>query len=206
MNKQFRNSALLVVDVQNDFCPGGALGVQDGDQIVPIINRLMPLFPQVYSTQDWHPVKHCSFMEQGGIWPPHCVQHTRGAEFHRDLHQQEINRFFYKAVEIEKDAYSGFEGSDENANSLQAVLQEKKITRLYIAGLATDYCVKATAIDGLQNGYDVYVIVDAVEAVNVKSGDGEKALEEILKRGAHLIRSDELIKKARRASATGDLG
>ena len=204
MNKRFQNSAILVVDVQNDFCPGGALGIQDGDKLIPIANKLMPLFPLVLATQDWHPLNHCSFREQGGIWPPHCVQNTKGAELHPGLHTKEIDRFFFKAFSADKDAYSGFEGLDEKGCSLDAVLRNEKINRLYIAGLATDYCVKATAFDALKNGYEVYVIVDAVQAVNVNEKDGEKALAELESLGAHLLNSVALLKKVSRASASGD--
>jgi nicotinamidase/pyrazinamidase len=204
MNRQFQNSALLVVDIQNDFCPGGALGIQDGDRVIPIVNKLMPLFPLVLTTQDWHPANHCSFLDQGGIWPPHCVQNTTGAELHTNLNRKEIDHYFFKAFTAAADAYSGFDGFDENRRGLIEVLQEKKITRLYIAGLATDYCVKATAIDAIANGYDVYVITDAIQAVNVHENDGEKALAELAGRGAQLINSVALVKKARRASASGE--
>jgi nicotinamidase/pyrazinamidase len=204
MNKQFQNSALLVVDVQNDFCPGGALGIQAGDRVIPVVNKLMPLFPLVLATQDWHPANHCSFLEQGGIWPPHCVQNTKGAELHPSLDRQEIDRFFFKAFTVDKDAYSGFEGFDEEERSLNAVLHEQQMKKLYIAGLATDYCVKATALDALKNGYEVYVILDAVQAVNVNEKDGEQALAEIASKGGQLIKSVALLKKARRASASGD--
>ena len=201
MSKQLDYAALLVVDVQNDFCPGGALGIRDGDRIVPVVNRLMPLFPLVLTTQDWHPAGHCSFLEQGGIWPTHCVQNTPGAELHSALNQSGIDHYFFKAFTVDRDAYSGFEGVDETGNQLHEWLRGEAITRLYIAGLATDYCVKATALDAIKNGYEVFVILDAIQAVNVNEKDDEKALDEMAARGAHLVLSDELLESVKSASA-----
>jgi len=187
------SDALVLVDIQNDFCPGGSLAVDEGDQVVPVVNRLMKVFPFVVSTQDWHPPNHKSFKARGGPWPPHCVQGTAGAELHQDLDTATIADYFRKASDPDKDAYSEFEGCDVEGHSLDAVLRAKGITRIYVAGLATDYCVKATVLDGLRLNYGVYVVTDAVRAVNVEPGDGERALAEMAGNGANLIKSEEIV-------------
>lgn len=181
-------SCLIVVDVQRDFCPGGALGVNGGDEIVPVLNLWIHQFlkknlPVLY-TQDWHPQDHISFLDQGGIWPPHCVQSTPGASFCPGLTVQgEICR---KGYLKDCEAYSGFDGSVGalGGPSLHQWLKKKKVSRIYAGGLATDYCVKATVLDGLKKGYQVTVLKNAIRAVNVKPGDAEKALDEMAKTGA----------------------
>src|SRR6185369_14718732 len=150
----------------NDFCPGGALAVSEGDQIVPIVNRLIREFPLVISTQDWHPPNHISFKEQGGPWPPHCVQGTRGAELHPDLETGTISHYFHKATSPAKDHYSEFEGKDAEDRTLDGLLKTSGVAKLYVVGLATDYCVLEPVLDGLKYGYDVYVVTDAMRAVN----------------------------------------
>jgi nicotinamidase/pyrazinamidase len=195
-------SALILVDIQNDFCPGGALAVAEGDAIVELVNRLIPAFQLVISTQDWHPADHISFAEQGGPWPPHCVQGTVGAQLHSALDQEDISYYFRKASSPDKDAYSEFEGTDDKGRMLDEVLRVHNVKRIYVVGLATDYCVKATALDGLNHGYDVYVVTDAVRAVNVAPGDGEKALEELAQAGAQLITSDQLLASSGSRHAT----
>lgn len=204
MSQQFNHTALILVDLQNDFCAGGALAVPEGDEIIEVVNQLMPLFPFIVATQDWHPSDHQSFIEQGGVWPPHCVQNTRGAQLHPALKQTSIDGYFRKAFTADNDSYSGFDGVDETGRSLNERLKQKKIERLYVTGLATDYCVKYTALDALKNGYEVFLISDAMRAVNVKDGDGERALQELIGKGAHLISSRELLELARSASASGD--
>jgi nicotinamidase/pyrazinamidase len=204
MGQKFIHSALILVDIQNDFCPGGALAVPDGDGIVEVVNKLMPLFPLIVATQDWHPANHISFQEQGGVWPPHCVQNSRGAQLHPSLNQNGIDHYFRKAFSADNDSYSGFDGVEENGRSLNETLMEKKIKKVYVAGLATDYCVKETALDALNNSYEVFVITDAVRAVNVNEGDGEKALNELTSLGANLITSNEIIDRGKTASASGD--
>lgn len=174
----FDNAALILVDIQNDFCPGGALAVRDGDQVVPVANRLSPKFPVVVATQDWHPANHCSFK----IWPPHCVQDTPGAELHRDLDQSRITCRVRKGFARDEDSYSGFPGLDE-------VLREHGVKELFVVGLATDYCVRATVLDGLKLGYEVNVVTDGVRAVDVKPGDGAKALAQMAEAGAALLES-----------------
>jgi nicotinamidase/pyrazinamidase len=166
--------ALIIVDVQNDFCPGGALAVPDGDAVVPIINRVIDRFPLVVATQDWHPAHHCSFIEQGGTWPPHCVAGSEGAELHPCLRADSINIRIRKATTPEADAYSGFQGTD-----LTEQLHSREVDAVTVVGLATDYCVKATALDAKAAGFQVTVLAGACRAVDVQPGDGERALEEM---------------------------
>jgi nicotinamidase/pyrazinamidase len=179
--------ALLVIDVQNDFCPGGALEVPDGDAVVPVINALMPDFEHVIATQDFHPPEHSSFEEQGGQWPVHCVQGTDGAELHPELHASALDQIIQKGTEVATDGYSGFAGTD-----LTAQLQRLGVQRVFVAGLATDYCVKATVIEAIEHGFDAVVITDAIRAVNRKPRDGEDALAEMEAAGATLLTSDEI--------------
>ena len=199
--KRFPHSALVLVDIQNDFCPGGALAVAEGDETVSVANRLMPHFPLIISTQDWHPINHVSFRERGGPWPPHCVQGTEGADLHPDLNRTPISHYFFKASSVDNDAYSEFEGADDTGHSLDEVLRSNGVKRLYVAGLATDYCVRATVLDGVSRGYEVYVCTDGVRAVNVDPMDGEKALNEMSNAGAHLVTSDEILESVRAGSA-----
>ena len=181
------HDALLVVDVQNDFCPGGALEVPSGGDIVEVVNWLMPHFEHVLATQDFHPPGHSSFEEQGGPWPEHCVQGTKGAEFHPGLDTSRIDEVVQKGTDVDVDGYSGFAGTD-----LGEQLKDLDITRVFIAGLATDYCVRATALDAIDNSMDVVVITDAIAAVDANDGDGDKALAEMRKAGAVLVASEEL--------------
>jgi len=190
---RFNDSVLVLVDIQNDFCPGGALAVREGDQVVPVANRLIPRFPVVVTTQDWHPADHCSFKTQGGPWPPHCVQGSRGAELHPDLDQSRITFHVRKAFTRHADSYSEFAGADGQGRSLDDLLRKHEVKRLYVVGLATDYCVRATVLDGLQHGYEVFVITDGIRAVNVHPDDGAKALAEMKQAGAHLVTSKEVL-------------
>lgn len=196
MAPQLVEGALILVDVQNDFCPGGALAVDGGDEIVPIINKLIPHFSLVISTQDWHPADHVSFKQRGGPWPPHCVQGSRGADLHSDLKTDTIAHYFRKASTRDKDDYSEFAGTDDDGRTLDEVLKEHGGTRLYIAGLATDYCVLETVLDGLKLGYEVYAVTDAMKAVNVNSEDGDKALRRMSDNGAKLVHTDEILNLA----------
>lgn len=187
--KPSSGDALLVVDVQNDFLPGGALGVPDGDAVVPILNRYIKAFIDrdlpVFFTRDWHPEKHCSFQKQGGPWPPHCVANTPGSEFSSDLEMPAAASIISKAQSVESDAYSGFEQTD-----LARELRERGVERVYVGGLATDYCVLNTVKDALSNGFEVFLLSDAIRAVNVKPSDGERAVEEMLDLGATPIDLD----------------
>lgn len=192
MNREDDNAALIIVDLQNDFCPGGALAVPFGDRVIETINSLSYRLQTVVATQDWHPPNHISFSVRGGPWPPHCVQGSSGAELHPRLDRSQIDAIFRKASDPDHEAYSGFEGTDAQKRTLNKFLKSRQITTLYIAGLATDYCVRATAMDGLRNGYTVYVITDAVQPVDVSPGDGANALHEIQENGGRLITSRQL--------------
>lgn len=178
-----KQDALIVVDVQNDFLPGGSLAVPDGDAVVPTLNEYIRLFNRhgltVYATRDWHPADHCSFAEQGGPWPPHCIADTQGAEFSPDLELPPDAVIISKAMRQDKDAYSGFEGTD-----LAARCRRQGHERLFIGGLATDYCVLNTVQDALTEGFAVYLLTDAIRAVNVNAGDDKKAIADMRDRGA----------------------
>jgi nicotinamidase/pyrazinamidase len=179
--------ALIIVDVQNDFCPGGALAVPQGDEVIPTINRLLKQRWLSVATMDWHPAEHCSFEPHGGPWPPHCVQGTTGAELHPELDADSIQLTITKASHRDKDAYSGFDGTE-----LASILREKGITRVVVCGIATDYCVKATAHDALKEGFEVVVLEDAIRGVEVNPGDSQRALEGLRKAGARVIASSHL--------------
>lgn len=181
MSKQ----ALIIVDLQNDFCPGGSLAVPDGDRIVPVVNELIERFSgaglPIFATRDWHPEGHISFKAQGGLWPPHCVQNTTGVEFHPELRLPDSATIISKADTRERDAYSGFDGTN-----LEALLKEAEVDQVVVCGLATDYCVKATVLDGLKAGFKVIVVEDAIRGVDVEPGDSRKALAEMKEAGAIL--------------------
>jgi nicotinamidase/pyrazinamidase len=181
------SDALLVVDVQNDFCAGGALAVPGGDDVVEVINWLMAGFDNIVATQDFHPPGHSSFAEQGGPWPEHCVQGTLGAEFHPGLDTDKVKTVVQKGTRVDTDGYSGFAGTD-----LADRLGVLGVTRVFVTGLATDYCVKATALEAIENGFDVVVVTDAIAAVDAEAGDGERAVEEMRSAGAALATSDEV--------------
>ncbi len=184
--------ALVVVDVQNDFLPGGALGVPAGEEVIAPLNRCIGLFERrrlpVFATRDWHPPHHSSFREQGGPWPPHCIAGTRGAEFASQLRLPPDVRVISKATRPQADAYSGFEGTD-----LAAQLSDLARRRVFIGGLATDYCVRATALDALSHGLQAVVLSDAVRAVNVRPGDGERALADMATRGVRIARVERVL-------------
>jgi len=186
-----RRSALIIVDVQRDFMPGGALPVPRGDEVVPTLNSYIELFDRlgrpVVATRDWHPPDHISFRPRGP-WPPHCVQNSPGAEFHPDLRLPADVIVVSKATEPDKEAYSGFEGTD-----LAEGLRALEVRRLFVGGVATDYCVKATVLDGLRLGFEVFVLEDAIRGVDVNPGDSEKAIREMLSAGAVLIRLEEIV-------------
>ena len=179
--------ALLIVDVQNDFCPGGTLAVPDGDKVVPVINKMMADFKLIVASKDWHPKDTVHFKK----WPPHCVQNTPGADFHPKLDVSKIKKIFLKGTKNKDDGYSAFEATSAD---LGEFLRKEGVEDLYIVGLATDYCVKATALDADKLGFETFVVEDAVAAVNVKPGDGEKALKAMAHAGITLINSDEISK------------
>lgn len=180
------HDALLVVDVQNDFCPGGELAVKDGDEVVPLLNRWVRQAERsripVYASRDWHPPNHISFKARGGIWPPHCVQETPGAEFHPDLNLGEDVQVVSKGDDPEREAYSAFSGT-----VLESLLRDAGVSRVWVGGLTTDYCVRETVMDALEIGFDAMVILQAVRAVDLAPGDGERALEAMREAGAVLI-------------------
>jgi nicotinamidase/pyrazinamidase len=177
--------ALLVVDVQNDFCPGGTLAVPEGDKVVSVINQLMDSFSLVIASKDWHPKDTVHFKK----WPPHCVQNTPGADFNPQLNASKIKKVFLKGTRNKDDGYSAFEATSAD---LEDFLKKEKVTDLYVTGLATDYCVKASALDADKAGFETFVVEDAIAAVNVKPGDGEKALREMAHAGITLINASEI--------------
>ena len=198
--------ALVLVDLQYDFLPGGALAVAHGDETVPVATRLMPRFDIVVATQDWHPKDHQSFAANnpgkqvgelstlGGLpqvmWPVHCVQNSRGADFHDSINRSKITAVFRKGLDAAVDSYSGFfDNGHKKATGLGDWLKQKRVDKLYVLGLATDYCVKFTVLDALELGFDVYLVEDGCRAVNLNPDDGEKAIEEMRAKGATIISS-----------------
>ncbi len=198
--------ALILVDLQNDFCPGGALPVPSGDETVAVANRVIPHFSTVVVTQDWHPADHKSFavnnpgtkpgdvIEVNGIsqvmWPAHCVQETSGAEIHAGLNRASVADLFKKGTDPDYDSYSGFfDTGRKKATGLAEYLTERWIKQVYVMGLATDYCVKWTALDAKELGFDVYLIQDGCRAVELHPGDGEAAIEEMRAAGVHVVES-----------------
>lgn len=183
--------ALIVVDVQRDFLPGGSLAVPDGNQVVPVLNEYLRRFTAaglpVIATRDWHPADHCSFTEQGGIWPPHCIRDSPGARFADDLGLPDDSIVVSKATGSSADAYSGFDGT-----GLADRLQDIGVERTFIGGLATDYCVLATVRDALTAGFEAFVLRDAVRAVDAEAGDGDRALDEMRRLGATLVEIADL--------------
>jgi nicotinamidase/pyrazinamidase len=175
--------ALLIVDVQNDFLPGGGLAVPDGDAVIPLLNAYIDIFRErnlfIYATRDWHPPDHCSFQAQGGTWPVHCVADTPGAAFAPQLQLPPNTVVISKAVTLDQDAYSGFQGTD-----LAQRLRAQQIKRLLIGGLATDYCVLNTVRDALAEQFAVVLLEDAIRAVNLHADDGVKAVAEMRRLGA----------------------
>jgi len=183
--------ALLVVDVQNDFCPAGALAVPEGDKIIPAINKYIRVFQKkkapVLATRDWHPVRTRHFKDFGGIWPVHCVQNTPGAAFHPNLKLPKDAILLYKGMDPQKDAYSAFQAEDATGTGLAKLLSLLGVKELYIAGLATDYCVRFSTRDALKQGFKVKILIDAVKGVNLKQKDSEKAIKEMVRLGAKKI-------------------
>jgi nicotinamidase/pyrazinamidase len=202
--------ALILVDIQYDFCPGGSLAVPGGDEIIPLANRLQKKFDLIAATQDWHPRGHGSFASAHGkppydvitihdapqtLWPDHCVQGTHGAELMVALEKNRIARIFQKGTDPSIDSYSGFLDADHrNSTGLADFLREHHVTRVYIAGLATDYCVKYTALDARRLGFEAYVVRDACRGVDLQPGDSEAALLEMKAAGVKIIRSSAILK------------
>lgn len=177
--------ALLIVDIQNDFCPGGALPAAKGHQIIPVINDIMDDFDYVISSKDWHPESTVHFK----IWPVHCVNNTTGAAFPASLNAEKISQIFYKGTKNTDDGYSAFESTNL---SLEKWLKDHEVKELFLAGIATEYCVKHSADDAMGAGCTVYVIKDAIAEIDAHPGDGARALRELSDSGAHLILSSDI--------------
>jgi nicotinamidase/pyrazinamidase len=188
--------ALVIVDVQNDFCPGGALGVPGGDAVVPVLNQYALRFAAagapIFASRDWHPPRTSHFKADGGVWPPHCVQGTAGAEFHRQLALPADAAIVSKGMDPNEDGYSCFQAETGDGMPFAAALGELGVGRLFVGGLATDYCVKSTVVDGVREGFEVVVLADAIAAVDLTPGDGAKALDEMRAAGATMVRLAEL--------------
>ena len=202
-------NALLLVDIQNDFLPGGALAVREGDQIIPVVNRIVPRFDLVVATQDWHPQNHGSFASNHGgkrigemialeglnqiLWPDHCVQGTIGAEFSAALDARPVEAVFRKGTDPRIDSYSGFyDNGHRKATGLAPYLKGRGVTDVYVCGLATDYCVKFTALDAVKDGFRVSVVEDACRGVELTEGDVKRALDDMKSAGARIIRSSDI--------------
>ena len=173
------------MDVQKDFLHGGSLPVPSGDEVIPILNDYISLFKtakaKVFATRDWHPANHVSFKEFGGLWPPHCVQETEGAEFHPDLKLPENVTVISKAMDPKRESYSGFDGTP-----LAEELRKGEVSRIFVGGLATDYCVKNTVLDGIAAGFDVVLLSDAIRGINLKADDSENAVSAMRTEGAKI--------------------
>lgn len=184
-------SALLIIDVQNDFCPGGNLPVIEGDRVVPVLNRYIELFREwklpVFASRDWHPAITSHFRDFGGIWPAHCVQGSEGARFHRDLALPEETIVISKGLDPNRDDYSAFQAATESGMTFPAQLEAMAINKLYVGGLATDYCVKESVLDGVRHGLEMILLEDAVRGVDLNPGDSAKAIEEMVRAGAVLM-------------------
>ncbi|MEK6236764.1 MAG: bifunctional nicotinamidase/pyrazinamidase [Planctomycetales bacterium] len=204
--------ALIVVDPQNDFLPGGALAVPEGDQVVPVINRLLPRFDLAVATQDWHPADHGSFaanqsgkqpgdvIEWNGLeqmlWPVQCVQETLGTEFSLELDTPFIDKVFVKGTDPAVDSYSGFfDNGQRQATGLEEYLRQQGVEEVCVVGLATDYCVKFTALDAARLGFRVSVVEDACRGVNLQPGDVDRALAEMRDAGITIVREETLAEK-----------
>jgi nicotinamidase/pyrazinamidase len=185
-----KNSALLIIDVQNDFCPGGALPVPEGDRVVEPLNRAAKLFATaklpVVASRDWHPAVTSHFSAYGGIWPSHCIQGSRGAEFHPQLELPQGCLMISKGFETDADSYSAFDGRLPDGRNLQELLAGLGVARLYVGGLATDYCVKESVLAALKAGLQVVVLEDAIAGVEVTAGDSLRAIDEMKAAGAFL--------------------
>lgn len=209
MEKMNPKTALIIVDVQYDFLPGGALAVGHGDQIIAVINRIQQKFDMIVATQDWHPEDHKSFaanhpgkaigefIDLNGLeqilWPVHCVQGSEGANFHRDLDQSRWAAVFQKGKHPEVDSYSGFfDNARRGDTGLGDFLKSKGIQKVYVCGLAQDYCVKFTALDAQSLGFETVLISDATRGVNLDPNDGDRAIEAMKEKGIKVLISDQL--------------
>jgi len=202
---------LVLTDIQNDFLPGGALVVPEGDAVIPIANRLQAIFPLVVATQDWHPANHGSFaathpgkkvydqIELGGVpqilWPVHCVQNSKGAEFAPGLNRERVAKVFHKGTDADIDSYSAlFDNMHRKSTGLGEWMKEQGVTEVFFCGLATDYCVKFSALDAVQSGFKTSVIEDASRGVNLQPGDVKNAIAEMKRAGVTILQSAEVLR------------
>lgn len=194
-------SALVVVDVQNDFLPGGSLAVPDGDQVVPVLNEYIRRFKAaglpIYATRDWHPPVTKHFKQYGGVWPPHCIQGTRGAEFHPDLRLPDDVIIVSKGMDPAQDSYSAFQAYEADGTDMATSLRKREIAHTYVGGLATDYCVRATTLDALREGFRVTVLIDGSLGVNLKPHDSEKAIVDTVAAGAVVATLNQVLAPAK---------
>lgn len=203
---------LILVDLQNDFCPGGNLEVPDGDQVIPVANKIMPYFDLIVASKDWHPANHLSFAAnhpwrrpgqvidlngvQQVLWPMHCVQDSFGAEFVQQLKTETISKIVYKGTDPEIDSYSAFfDNARKRSTGLGEYLHEQGVQEVFIMGLATDYCVKFTVLDAIDLGFKVHLVADGCRGIDLQEGDVDQALQEMKDKGATLVTSDELSKQ-----------
>lgn len=188
--------ALLIVDVQNDFCPGGALAVPEGDKVVPILNKYTMIFSRekwpIFASRDWHPKESKHFKKFGGPWPEHCIQNTRGARLHPDLRLPRKTILLSKGMDPDKDSYSAFQAVDSKGTDFSELLKMSGIKELLVGGLATDYCVKSSVLDALRFGFKVKLLIDAIKGVNIKPEDSEQAIKEMVRGGAGEVTLEEL--------------
>ena len=194
-----RRAALLVVDVQLDFCPGGALPVAAGDAVVSPLNRYIAIFWQrgrpIFASRDWHPADSEHFKENGGSWPKHCIQESDGAAFHPKLLLPKETIVISKGISRWDDGYSAFDGVTTNGTPFSMLLKRMGIDRIYVGGLATDYCVKASVLSGLGEGFAMTLLTDAVRGVELVPGDTQAAIEEMLAAGAETTDLDDIVKE-----------
>lgn len=188
--------ALLIVDVQNDFCAGGTLAVPQANTIIPVLNKYIHKFHKaelpIFAVRDWHPIKTSHFKEFGGEWPIHCVKDTKGAQFHPDLELPQDTYFLYKGMEPDNNSFSAFHSKDTHNIRLHAILTLLKISELYVGGLATDYCVKFSVLDAVKFNYRVNLLSDAIKGVNIQPQDSEKAINEMINFGVKSITFGQL--------------
>jgi nicotinamidase/pyrazinamidase len=189
-------SALIVVDMQNDFCPGGALAVAGGDEIVPVINIYLEFFREagrcIITSRDWHPLETRHFRKFGGIWPEHCVQGSFGAEFHAGLNLASDTLVFSKGIDPDRDDYSALQARDDSGEPMYEYLKRTDVREIYVCGLATDYCVLKTVLDALSHGFSVKVLADAIRGVELNEGDSERAIGEMSRAGADFLTMADL--------------
>jgi len=189
-------NALLIVDVQNDFCPGGTLAVPEGDRIVPTLNKYIKIFSKnkwpIFASRDWHLEETKHFKQFGGPWPKHCIQNTRGARFYPDLELPKGIIILSKGMDPDKDSYSAFQAVDSNGTEFFKLLKTLGVNELFVGGLATDYCVKSSVLDALKFGFKVKLLIDAIKGVNIKPKDSKNAMVEMVSRGAKKMTLENL--------------